>query len=297
MPFGFWHNIAHSMEKNIPLHRATARVLELYEYLAKSGKTTTLAVLSTKMGVPKSSLLPLLRTMVVRKWIEQPLPATYKVASTPSFGLPWAQHGKELPEIAHPFLVQLAAQTGESSVLAVMPASGDSVVYVDKVDSAQSVRYVAELGATRPLHCTSSGLAILAFMPKTMRDEVVGRLVLSKFTSSTITDRKQLEERLDEIERTGVASNVREYNVSAAAVAAPIRDAHGDVRAACALAGPCDRMVASLHRNQEAVKAVALAISAALGWRPEVPEPAGDQALPNAAKSKTSRAASRRNRT
>lgn len=289
------------MEKHIPLHRATDRVLELYEYLARSGRTTTLAALSTQMGVPKSSLLPLLRTMVVRKWIEQPLPATYKVASTPAFGLPWAQQGKELPEIAHPFLVQLAMQTGESSVLAVLPASGDSVVYVDKVDSSQSVRYVAELGATRPLHCTSSGLAILAFMPRARRDEVVGGLVLSKFTSSTITDRKQLEERLDEIARTGVASNVREFNVSAAAVAAPIRDAHGDVRAACALAGPCDRMVASLPRHQDAVKAVALAISAALGWRPEVPESLVDQssqhrALPPAAKSDTSRAASRRKR-
>ena len=292
------------MEKHIPLHRATDRVLELYEYLAKSGKTTTLAALSTQMGVPKSSLLPLLRTMVARQWIEQPLPATYKVASAPSFGLPWAAQGKKLREVAHPFLVQLAMQTGESSVLAVVPASSDSVVYVDKVDSSQSVRYVAELGATRPLHCTSSGLAILAFMPKAERDKIVGGLVLSKFTSRTITDRKQLEQRLDEIARAGVASNVQEYNLSAVAVAAPIRDAGGDVRAACALAGPSERMVASLHKHQEAVKTVALAISAALGWRPQVPEPGGEHpsqadrgATPTAAKSKTSRAASRRNRT
>jgi DNA-binding IclR family transcriptional regulator len=268
--FVIWHNIAHSMEKSSTPHRATERVLELYEYLAQSGDTTTLAALSTRMGVAKSSLLPLLRTLVERKWLEQPMPATYKAVSPPSFGLHWAVQGKELPEIARPFLVQLAMQTGESSVLAVLPPSGDSVVYLDKVDSPQSVRYVAELGATRPLHCTSSGLAILAFMPPARRAQVIRALSLSKFTSRTVTDRKQLEKRLEEVARTGVASNVQEYNLSAAAVAAPIRDAHGEVKAACALAGPSERMVAALEKHQEAVKTVALAISAALGWRPGI---------------------------
>jgi DNA-binding IclR family transcriptional regulator len=277
------------MEKDIEVHRATARVLELYEYLAKTGETTTLAALSTRMGVAKSSLLPLLRTLVARKWLEQPMPATYRVVSTPSFGLHWALRGKELPEIAHPFLAQLAVQTGESSVLSVLAPSGDSVVYVDKVDSPQSVRYVTELGSSRPLHCTSSGLAILAFLPKARREEVVRAIPLPKFTSRTMTDRKQLTRRLEEIARAGVASNLQEYNVSAVAFAAPIRDAEGEVKAACALAGPSDRMVASLERNQEAVKSVALAISAALGWNPGIPErSAPAPAKPAAVKKKAS---------
>lgn len=264
------------MEKDTSAHRATGRVLEVYEYLAKTGETTTLAALSGLMGVPKSSLLPLLRTLVARKWLEQPLPATYKVASTPAFGVHWTLQRKELPEIARPFMVQLAMQTGESSVLAVMPPPGDSVVYVDKVDSPQAVRYVAELGATRPLHCTSSGLAILAFLPKARRNEVLRTLSMSKFTSSTMTDRKQLARRLEEIARAGVAVNVQEFVIGAAAVAAPIRDAHGEVKAACALAGPADRMQASLEKHQDAVKAMAFAISAALGWKPEIPARLGN---------------------
>ena len=80
------------MEERTDSHRASGRVLEVYEYLARSGETTTLAALSSRMGVPKSSLLPLLRTLVARKWLEQPLPATYKVAWTPAFGVPWAVH-------------------------------------------------------------------------------------------------------------------------------------------------------------------------------------------------------------
>jgi DNA-binding IclR family transcriptional regulator len=260
------------MEKASDPHRATSRVLEVFEYLAESGETTTLAALSARMEVPKSSLLPLLRTLVARKWLEQPMPAMYRVSSAPLFGGRWSPQKKELPELARPFLVQLAMQTGESSILGVLPPSGDTVVYIDKVDSPHLVRYVAELGAARPLHCTSSGLAVLAFMPKERRAEVLKSLDLAKFTSRTVTDRKQLARRLDEIVRAGIVVSEQEFALGATAMAAPIRDASGEVRAACALAGPSERMKASLARHKEAVKATALAISATLGWKPEVPE-------------------------
>lgn len=253
-------------------HRATSRVLEVFEFLATSGETATLASLSQRMDIPKSSLLPLLRTLVARKWLEQPLPATYRVTSSPMFGGRWSAERQALPELAHPFLAQLALDTGESSILGVLQPSGDCVVYIDKVDSPQTVRYVAELGAARPLHCTSSGLAVLAHLPHAQRDALVKDIPLAKFTSRTITNRKQLQDRLLQIEREGVAVSVQEFNLGAVAIGAPIRDRDGQVKAACALAGPADRMHPALDKHKEAVKATALAISATLGWKPGVPE-------------------------
>ena len=253
-------------------HRATGRVLEVFEYLAASGETASLAALSQRMEIPKSSLLPLLRTLVARKWLEQPMPATYRVASTPPFGGRWSGGRRELSELARPFLAQLALQTGESSILGVLPPSGDSVVYIDKVDSPHTVRYVAELGAARPLHCTSSGLAVLAFMPRAKRDALVKSLELAKFTPMTVTNRKELSRRLEQIVHEGVAVSVQEFNQGAIAIAAPIRSADGEVRAACALAGPVERLMPLLERHKAAVKATALAISATMGWKPDVPQ-------------------------
>lgn len=261
-----------SMEKASEPHRATGRVLEVFEYLAESGETATLAALSARLGAPKSSLLPLLRTLVARGWLEQPMPATYRVASAPPFGGAWLPRRQMLSELARPFLARLALQTGESSILGVLPPAGDTVVYIDTVDSAHTVRYVAELGAARPLHCTSSGLAVLAFMPEARRRAVLERIELAPYTARTITDRARLAARLDEIMHAGLAVSVQEFNLGATAIAAPIRDAGGQVHAACALAGPCERMATSLGAHQEAVKATALAISAALGWKPEVPQ-------------------------
>ena len=252
-------------------HRATDRVLEVFEYLAASGETTTLAALSTRLRVPKSSLLPLLRTLVAREWLEQPQPATYRVSATPPFGERWLVRSADLPELARPFLVRLSVETGESSVLGLLAPSGDYVVYVDKVDSPHTVRYCAELGAQRPLHCTSSGLAVLAAMPAERRSVLLKSLTMNRYTPHTITERKVLAKRLDEIARDGVVVSVQEFNLSATAIAAPIRDSQGEVRAACALAGPSERMLAALESHKQTVKATALAISATLGWRPEVP--------------------------
>jgi DNA-binding IclR family transcriptional regulator len=253
-------------------HRATSRVLEVFEFLATTGETATLASLSQRMDIPKSSLLPLLRTLVARNWLEQPQPATYRVSSSPMFGGRWSAERQALPELARPFLVRLALDSGESSILGVLQPSGDCVVYIDKVDSPQTVRYVAELGAARPLHCTSSGLAVLAHLPHAQRERLVHDIPLAKFTSRTMTDRGQLLERLELIEREGVAVSVQEFNLGAVAIAAPIRDRDGDVKAACALAGPAERMHPALEKHKEAVKATALAVSATLGWKPGVPE-------------------------
>jgi DNA-binding IclR family transcriptional regulator len=250
-------------------HRAANRVLDVFEYLAISGETTTLAALSTRMNVAKSSLLPLLRTLVARRWVEQPRPATYRIPAGPLFGGRWSPGRLELSEVARPFLVRLSAETGECSVLGVLPKAGDSVVYIDKVDSTQTIRYTAELGAIRPLHCTSSGLAVLAFMPADRRDALLKKMKLSKFTSHTVTNKDALVRRLNEVVRTGVAVSIQEFNLGATAIAAPIRDHNSEVHAACALAGPSDRMRANLKRNKEAVKEAALAISVALSWKQE----------------------------
>ncbi|MDQ6683937.1 MAG: IclR family transcriptional regulator, partial [Pseudomonadota bacterium] len=214
-----------------PAHRATGRVLEVFEYLASSGQTATLATLSARLAVPKSSLLPLLRTLVARGWLEQPVPATYQVSTQSLFGGRWAPARKELSAVARPFLARLSDESGESTMLAVLPSGADSVVYIDKVDSPKTVRYVAELGSTRPLHCTSSGLVVLAFMPRERRDALLRSIPLERFTARTLTSRRALTKRLDEIARDGVAVVVQEFNLVAVAVAAPIRDRDGEVHA------------------------------------------------------------------
>lgn len=249
-------------------HRTASRLLDVLERLAATGETTTLSALGAELDIPKSSLLPLLRTLVARKWVEQPRPATYRLAP---HRLPAGSRSParlELPEVARPFLARLTAETGESSFLGVLPPSSDAVVYIDKVESPQRIRYSAELGERRPLHCTAVGMAVFAFLPAATRTRLLRKVKLSPFTQHTSTDRAALARRLAQVARTGVAVTIEEFVEGAGAIAAPVYDHEGVVAAACTLAGPTERMRASRERYIEAVKASALAISGALGWVP-----------------------------
>ena len=252
-------------------HRAASRVLDVLERLAANGETTTLAALSAELDVPKSSLLPLLRTLVTRQWIEQPRPASYRIASENLSAGKWPAERLELRQVARPFLARLTADTGESSFLGVLPPSADAVVYIEKVESPQVIRYSAELGERRPLHCTAVGMAVFAFLAPPARDALLLKLKLTHFTEHTDTDRAVIGRRLARVAKAGVAITLEEFVDGAGAIAAPVYNRAGEVAAACSLAGPADRLRAERDRYVDAVKASAFAISAALGWRPATP--------------------------
>ena len=64
-------------------HRAAGRILDVLEHLAQGGQTLTLADLSHRLGVPKSSMLPLLRTLVARGCLD--LPCTRDASAVTAF--------------------------------------------------------------------------------------------------------------------------------------------------------------------------------------------------------------------
>ena len=49
--------------------------------------------------------------------------------------------------------------------LSTLASDGAAVVFVDKVESEQVIRYTAGVGDRPAVHATSSGKAILAFLP------------------------------------------------------------------------------------------------------------------------------------
>src|SRR5207249_4368091 len=98
-------------------------------------------------------------------------------------------------------------RTGETVFLGALASDGRSVVYVDKVESEQIIRYAAGVGDRRPLHATSSGKAILAFLPEEQREEILRSLALARHTERTVTSLSALRASLGEIRRTGVWPN------------------------------------------------------------------------------------------
>lgn len=246
-------------------HRTATRVLDIMEILgASSGNTLT--DLSRLLEAPKSSLLPLLRTLQNRNYISKDDAGSYHLG-TKLLELSSSLNAKmDLRDLAHPELVELTRKTGESTILVRLTSDRKAVVYIDKVECAHPIRAAASIGDTRPLHSTSSGRLLLAYLPADIRDPIIKSIELIRYTEKTITNRNALGRELDKIRLQGYCVNIDQSIEGHCAIAAPIVESHGEVVAACVISAPKDRVYESLSSLTDDLIQAAIQISRRLGY-------------------------------
>ena len=222
--------------------------------------------LARRLGLGKSTVHRMLTTLVAEGLIEQnPRTGGYRL------GIVMFELGEavrvhmDLHAAAGQVLGELRAQTGESSQVGVL--DGHEVVYVDRLESAHSLRLFTETGRRVPVHCTSSGKVLLAYLPEARRQAVLRAAPLAALTPHTITDPSQLAAELDRVRRRGWAEAVNEREVGVASIAAPVRDVGGEVIAAISIGVPLARCsVMALRRLAPVIMEAAEAASRRLGW-------------------------------
>ncbi|MQA14042.1 MAG: helix-turn-helix domain-containing protein [Pseudonocardiaceae bacterium] len=225
--------------------------------------------LGRRLGLAKSNVHRLLTTLVAEGLIERdPHSGGYRLGIV-VFELGEAVRVHlDLHAAAGPVLARLREETHESSQIGVL--DGDEVVYVDRLESAHTLRLFTETGRRVPVHCTSSGKVLLAYRPEDEREAFLARAALPALTPHTITDADALRNELLRVRARGWAEAVNEREVGVASIAAPIRDVHGDVVAAISIGSPLARFGAAARRRQSrAVVEAGEAVSRRLGWSPE----------------------------
>ena len=256
-------------------HRAANRVVDILELLAKSPDGLALRDVSAQLEAPKSSLLPLLRALTARGYLAQGRGGDYRLGpASLELGVA-APAQRELIEIARPAAVELMRRTGEPVFIGTLSSDRRSIVYVDRVESDHVIRYAGGVGDRRPLHATSSGKALLAFLPEEEREEILRSLSLSRHTAQTVTSLGALRTSLDEIRRTGVCVTTDELVAGASGIAAPVFDRFGRLAGTCAIGGPTERVRPRLKMLATEVKATARALSTRLGHRTDAERKAG----------------------
>ena len=96
-------------------------------------------------------------------------------------------------------------------------------------------------GQRTPLHATATGKALLASADDDSVKEALAADLL-EYTPNTITDASALEAELGKVRARGWASTAEELEIGLNAVAAPIRNATGEVVAAVGVSGPSYRL-------------------------------------------------------
>lgn len=219
--------------------QSVRRAVSALEQISEAGELGV-TELGRRLDVHKATASRLVATLAERGLLERD-PATEKYRL--GFGLirlaGAAMASLDIVRTAHPILEDLADRTRETVNLGVI--SGDGVVYIDQVAGARSIVAVSWVGRRTPLHCTSNGKVLLAYMGEEERARFL-RGKLEALTPRTLTDPGALRQQLTEIQRRGYAQTLEELEEGLNAVAAPVRQADGQVIAALSVSGPAFRM-------------------------------------------------------
>jgi len=149
-----------------------------------------------------------------------------------------------LPEVAMPHLEQLVEQVHESS--SVSELDGDDVIYIARVPTKRIMTVTISVGTRFPAYATSMGRVMLAAQPDERLDSYLDSVSLRGLTGHTITSATALRRELHKIRTQGWALVDQELEEGLRSIAAPIRDADGQVIAAINISTHAGRRTLSI---------------------------------------------------
>lgn len=192
-----------------------------------------------RVDLPKSTAARMLTSLAREGAVEQiPGDTRYRIGPRMESLATGLVATRSLASIARPHLAELAASIGEVAGLSV--PDGDTMRYVDQVDSDHPVGVRDWTGSRIAMHAVSSGLAVLALRPAAEIERYLAR-PLERLTGRTMIDPEQLRSRLRRVQLEGYSWTVGEYSEDIASVATAIADASGEAVAAIHVHGPSYR--------------------------------------------------------
>lgn len=220
---------------------AAERSLRLLALLAGESRALTLAELSQRLALPKATTHRLCAQLLASGHLVRDVDER-SFAVGPSLrrlALDTLNHGT-VRGLRHEVLAALVAEVGETCNFTTR--DGASVVYLDRVEAPWPWRLTLDVGTHVPLHCTASGKLFLAHLDSGTRDTLLAQLPLPRLTANTLTTRRALRDECAAIAAQGHALDREEFIPGLIALAVPVRDDAGAVRAAIAVHAPVARM-------------------------------------------------------
>lgn len=239
------------------------RALTILEILARTGEAGV-GEIATELGVHKSTASRLVAALAAHDLVEQQSERGRARLGVGILRLAGATSARlDLVQEARPVCRLLATRTNETVNLAVL---GDrSALYIDQVIGPSTITSYNWVGQHIPLHATSNGRVLVSELPPAERAATWGEL--TAYTDSTVTDPATLEQMVTVVREQGYALARDELDVGLTAVAAPVRNAHGEICASISVSGPSFRIdEARVDQLLPLLLGAAADVSARLGW-------------------------------
>ncbi|WP_410540057.1 IclR family transcriptional regulator [Streptomyces sp. KL2] len=216
------------------------RAISVLEILAQRGEAGVSEV-AGEIEVHKSTAFRLLGALEARGLVEQ---AGERGKYRLGFGivrLAGAVTGRiDITQQGRPICERLAEELGETVNIAVRQERYAVNLY--QVRGPGAITAHNWVGQLTPLHATSSGKILLAYLPTKERATLLAEAGMKKVTSRTLTAKTVLEKNLAEVRERGYSITLEELEIGLHAMAAPVRNRDGEVIAALSASGPGYRL-------------------------------------------------------
>ena len=227
-------------------NKSAERTLAILEAFEDRRRSLTLRELAECCEIPVSTCHSLVHTLLDRGYLYQTsrrkdLYPTRRILDLAAIIV---AHDPSLERMA-PALELLRTDTRETVILG--KRQKDQVLYLDVLESPQTIRYSARAGVFKQLHSTCIGKVMLAALAPAALEAWLRKHALQKVTKNTITSQGRLKEELEKGRRLGYFSTRGENVADVTAIAVPIL-VNGELLG-LAVAGPSHRMEPSFHKQ------------------------------------------------
>jgi len=243
------------------------KAIKIMNLFSASEVRLSLGEISRRLDMPKSTTHNLLNTLLSQNYIEKVEGDLYALGTAPLALTQNIRVNVEIRDPAAPLLRQLADYCRESTYLTIK--DGAYALYIYAVESPQRLQARTAIGERAPLHCTSVGKAMLAFLPDEEIEAIVNQVGLPIFTENTLNNLDTLKEDLAQTRARGYSLDIEEHELKTYCIGAPIFNRKGRVLGACSISGASPTIVTErLEDLSTRVMDTARAISRQMGYVP-----------------------------
>lgn len=246
------------------------KAVDILGLFSPSEPRLTLAQISSRLGLPRSTAHNLLGTLLVCGLVEKTDEDRYALGRAIVALTQSVMVNVELRDRAAPLLRELADYSRQSVYLTVR--DGDYCLYIYAVESPRRLLARTAVGDRTHLLGTSAGKAILVCLPEDEVRSIVQRAGLAASTVHTITS---LDALLDEMKRTrerGFSIDNQEHELNTFCIGAAVFDENGLVIGSLSVSGADPELLRSRLDDMSAhVMYTAQEVSRRMGYVPARP--------------------------
>ncbi|ENZ7914598.1 IclR family transcriptional regulator [Klebsiella aerogenes] len=250
----------------MPIIQSVERALQILDLFNEQATELKITDISKQMGLSKSTLHSLLKTLQLHSYIDQnPENGKYRL------GMKLVERGHfvvssmDIRQKAKSWLMDLSQRTGQTTHLGIL--DGREGVYIEKIEGKQAAIAYSRIGRRLPVHATAIGKVLIAWLNDADLNAILEGYEYTSFTPSTITSREALLSVLAQTRAQGYALDSEENEQGVRCVSVPVWNHESRVIAALSLSTLTSRVDdGEFVRFRGLLEEAGLQLSRALGY-------------------------------